>query len=149
MKVRPLKAWSKENNKPYHINGIMRSEGGRRAGSVCLAFRGDKLMGFHPLSVISKEWEEWFIEEHGIRVCEIYAHPYNQERTGCKGCPYNIHLQEELDTLERYLPNEARQCEIIWKPVYDEYRRLGYRLRQSEIPGQMSIEDYLKESEDI
>lgn len=27
-----------------------------------------------------------------------------------------------------YMPIERRQCEIIWKPVYDEYRRLNYRL---------------------
>ena len=25
---------------------------------------------------------------------------------------------------------ELLECEIIWKPVYDEYRRIGYRLRK-------------------
>ena len=39
---------------------------------------------------------------------------------------------EELDTLEKYFPNERKQCEIIWKPVYDEYRRIGYRLKPIE-----------------
>ena len=27
------------------------------------------------------------------------------------------------------LPNERIRAEVIWKPVYDEYRRIGYRLR--------------------
>ena len=25
--------------------------------------------------------------------------------------------------MEKYLPNERKQCELIWKPVYEEYRR--------------------------
>ena len=39
---------------------------------------------------------------------------------------------EELETLEKYLPEERRQCEYLWKPVYDEYRRIGYRLDKEE-----------------
>ena len=34
--------------------------------------------------------------------------------------------------MELYLPAERKQCEIIWKPIYDEYRRIGYRLNQDE-----------------
>ena len=34
--------------------------------------------------------------------------------------------------MELYLPAERKQCEIIWKPIYDEYRRIGYRLKQDE-----------------
>lgn len=30
--------------------------------------------------------------------------------------------------MEKYLPDEKRQCELIWGPVYDEYRRIKYRL---------------------
>jgi hypothetical protein len=46
--------------------------------------------------------------------------------------------------MERLLPAERKQCEYIWKPVYEEYRRLGYRLRKDEtIEGQMDISDFL------
>ena len=69
------------------------------------------------------------IREREIRLCKLYYPPYNFERTGCKGCPYNIKIQEELDTLERLLPNERKQCEIIWQPVYEEYRKRKYRLK--------------------
>lgn len=34
--------------------------------------------------------------------------------------------------MEKYLPNERKQCEIIWKPIYEEYRRIGYRLEKYE-----------------
>ena len=107
----------------------MASEGGRRSSAVCLAFIRGILNRFQPLVAITKEWEEWFINKYDIKICDIYKPPYNFKRTGCKGCPFAIKLQEELEILEKYFPNERKQCETIWRPVYDEYRRLNYRLR--------------------
>ena len=129
MKEEPIQKWQKVNNKPYGIVGIRRDEGGRRFGAQCLAFSGKKLKSFQPLAPITKDWEEWFIKSFNIKICDIYKPPYNFDRTGCKGCPFALHLQNELDVLEKYFPNERKQCEAIWKPVYDEYRRLGYRLK--------------------
>lgn len=129
LKEEPLAKWSKENKKPYSIVGIMTSEGGRRNRAQCLAFKNKKLKNFQPLAPMSKEWENWFINEYNINICDIYKPPYNFKRTGCKGCPFNIKLQDDLNKLEKYFPNERKQCEIIWKPVYDEYRKLNYRLK--------------------
>lgn len=133
MKEEPLGKWAKENNRLYGITGIMRSEKGRRNKSNCLSFKSNcSLHFFQPLVFVTKEWEDWFIEEYCVEICDIYKDPYKFPRTGCKGCPFALHLQEELDTLEKFFPEERKQCEIIWKPVYDEYRRLGYRLRKEE-----------------
>lgn len=129
MKEEPLKKYAKENGLKYSIIGIMREEGGRRYRAQCLSFKGGKFQNFQPLVTITKEWEEWFIEKYNIAICDIYKEPYNFKRTGCKGCPFAINLQSELDTLEKYFPAERKQCEIIWKPVYDEYRRINYRLK--------------------
>lgn len=76
--------------------------------------------------------EDWYIKERNIRLCELYYPPYNFIRTGCKGCPFNLNLQKDLDTMEELLPNERKACEVIWKPVYEEYRRIDYRLTKSE-----------------
>ena len=129
MKEEPINNWAKENNISYSIVGIMASEGGRRTGAKCLAFRSGKLKAFQPLAPITKDFEDWLIKEKSIEICPIYYHPYNFTRTGCKGCPFAINLQEELDVLEKYFPTERKQAEYIWKPVYDEYRRIGYRLK--------------------
>jgi 3'-phosphoadenosine 5'-phosphosulfate sulfotransferase (PAPS reductase)/FAD synthetase len=131
LKEEPLLKWQKENNIPYGIVGIMRDEGGRRFGAQCLAFSGKKLKNFQPLVPVTKEWEDWFISEYNIQICDIYKPPYNFDRTGCKGCPFALHLQDELNILEKFFPSERKQCEIIWKPVYDEYRRIGYRLKDN------------------
>ena len=114
-----------------------------------MAWKTKTTFNFQPLVVVSSEWEDWFIETRKISLCKIYGEPYNFVRTGCKGCPFAIDIQKELDALEKFLPNELKQCELIWGPVYKEYRRLGYRLRQNEeeiqIPGQMNIFDFISE----
>lgn len=145
LKEKPLNDWAKENNKPYAMIGVMKAEGGSRAKGKCLAFSNGKLKAFQPLIPITKEWEEWFIESQNVDICDIYKPPYNFYRTGCKGCPFALGLQKELDTLEIFFPVERKQCEIIWKPVYEEYRRIGYRLRKEGEGRQTTIEEFFDE----
>lgn len=146
MKEEPLERWAKLNHKMYGIVGVMREEGGRRMNAQCLTFRYNKLYHFQPLAPITKKWEEWFIVKYDIKICDIYKEPYNFLRTGCKGCPFAINLQHELDTLEEYFPIERKQCEVIWAPVYKEYRRLKYRLKD-EYVHQMTIEEYIEKAD--
>ena len=146
MKKKPLHEWSKNNGKPFAIIGIMPDEGGQRESAQCLAFNGGgKLKAFQPLVPVTKDWEEWLINEYNIEICDIYKPPYSFTRTGCKGCPFAISLQKELETLERFFPAERKQCETIWRPVYEEYRRLGYRLRPLEEGRQMEINEFTEQ----
>ena len=140
MKENPLDNWGKAHGKQHALIGTMREEGGRRGNLQCLSFRKKKLYAFQPLAPLSKAWEDWYIEYRGVKICLIYLPPYNFKRTGCKGCPFALHLQEELDTLEKYFPEERKQCELLWEPVYAEYRRIGYRLRpDKQVEGQLQM----------
>lgn len=132
LKKKPMEQYSKDTGRKIAIVSIMAAEGGRRSSAVCLAFSGNRLKEFHPLAPVSLEWERWFIEKYSIPLCKLYYPPYSFERTGCKGCPFSLHLQKQLETMQTYFPNERKQCEDIWKPVYDEYRRIGYRLKKEE-----------------
>lgn len=134
LKKNPAHKWAKDNNKPISILGLRQAEGGQRQNHKgCAVFDKDgSLIKFKPLNPISDEWEEEFIERNNIRLCNLYYPPFNFKRTGCKGCPYALDLQEQLTTMALYLPNERKQCEIIWKKVYNEYRRIGYRLKADE-----------------
>lgn len=144
LKKEPIKKWQKENNKPITLTGMRKEEGGQRANIGCiLTDSNGNLQKFHPLLVVSEEWENEFIKRNNITLCKLYYQPYNFKRTGCKGCPFALDLQEQLDVMERLLPNEKKQCEIIWKPVYDEYRRIGYRLRKNGEYKQLSIFDLI------
>ena len=132
-----LHKYEKYFNKFISITGIRSDEGGQRISSQCLSRRNNRTL-FNPLVIVSDLWEDDFIKQNKIRLCDLYYPPYNFKRTGCKGCPYNLELQKDLDIMRELLPNEYKQCEILWKPVYDEYRRIGYRL-SNKIEKQMTI----------
>lgn len=130
LKKEPFARWQKENNKSIAMTGMRRQEGGqRRTIKGCIITDTDgSVKKFHPLLVVDDDFEEWFINKFQIKLCRLYYPPFNFDRTGCKGCPFAINLQDVLSSMATYLPKERAQCEIIWKPVYEEYRRLGYRL---------------------
>lgn len=132
LKKKPFKEYEKKSGKHICITGMMREEKGLREHINCIVTRNDKVVKFHPLAKVTHEWEKWFINEYGIQLCELYYEPYNFERTGCKGCPFSLSLSQQLETMGIYFPNEKKQTELIWKPVYDEYRRIGYRLKAEE-----------------
>lgn len=134
LKKHPAKDYEKRSGRTIAILGLRIQEGGqRKSHKGCAVFDAKgRMRRFKPLNVVSDEFEKWFVKEYEVKLCELYYPPYGFERTGCKGCPYALNLQEELEVMALLMPNERKQCELIWKPVYDEYRRLGYRLTKNE-----------------
>lgn len=129
LKKKISEKWSKENNKPIVITGMTRGEGGvRKSKTACTVFDEGKLHKFHPLFPVSKDFIDKAIYIYQIALCKLYYPPYNFERTGCKGCPFNMKLREQLEIMKELLPDEYKQCNIIWGKVYEEYKKLGYRL---------------------
>lgn len=133
LKEKPLKKWSFENAKPFAIIGVMRSEGGRRETANCLAFRNNKLTAFQPLAPLPIDFIDEYVKYFNIEIADVYNPPYNFTRTGCKGCPFAIGIENELRTLKKYFPVEHRQCMQIWGAVYNEYYRIGYRIKDKEV----------------
>lgn len=133
LKKEPARKWEKSNGKTIVITGMRNDEGGNRARLGCIITNSKgKIIKFHPLIKVDEDWENEFIKRNNIKLCKLYYPPYSFKRTGCSGCPFSLDLQKQLTILENYLPNERKKCELIWKPVYDEYRRLGYRLKKVE-----------------
>lgn len=133
--------YQEQSGKKCVLTGMRSDEGGERENISCIVTEKDgSLKKFHPLLVVNDEFENEFIKENNIEICKLYLPPYNFKRTGCKGCPFSLDLQKQLDVMEKYLPNEKKQCEYIWKPIYDEYRRIGYRLRKNGMK-QLSLFD--------
>lgn len=139
LKKEPQKRWAKENKKSIVITGIKREEKGQREKANCLSNHNTH---FNPLVPISEEFENEFIKRNNIRLCKLYYPPYNFKRTGCKGCPFNLNLQQDLEIMEQLLPNERKQCDLIWHKVYDEYKRIGFRLKER----QTTIFDFIEEN---
>ena len=132
LKKEPIHQWEKENNKTICLTGMRKSERGQRNHLNCIITRNGKVVKFHPLVVVDNDFENEFVKKNSIELCKLYYAPFNFNRTGCKGCPFALKLQEQLDVMKEFLPNEYKQCCFIWKPVYDEYKRIGYRLKDNE-----------------
>ena len=131
MKKEVAEDFAKENNRPIAITGVRQGEGGlRQSMQGCTTFVENKLHKFHPLFPLEEKWIDWFIQENKIELCKLYYPPFNFKRTGCKGCPFSIELEKQLEIMRFLLPQEYKQCNLIWKPVYDEYKRIGYRLNK-------------------
>lgn len=132
LKKKPGEKWGKENEKPIVITGIRQDEGGlRQSIKGCLTFdekKKDFLTKFHPILPLTEIFIHNFISLENIELSPLYKEPFNFKRTGCKGCPYNLYLEQALEEMARLLPAERKQCEIIWGKVYDEYRRVNFRL---------------------
>lgn len=132
-KKKPIADYEKKSGRTIALTGMMKAEGGIRNNITCIVNNKEgSIKKFHPLAVANSEFEKWYIESRKIELCELYYEPFNFQRTGCKGCPYSLDLQKQLDVMEVLLPAEKKQCEFIWKPIYEEYRRLGYRLRNED-----------------
>lgn len=125
------KKYQKENNKSIKILAMRREEKGQRAKLKCIS-KTKTITNINPLAPITEELEEYIIKKYNIKLCPLYYEPYNFKRTGCKGCPYNLNLKEDLETMRKLLPNEYKQCYYIWGKVYNEYKRLNYRLDKYE-----------------
>lgn len=126
----PFKSYQEHSKRFITLTGMRTSEGGLRSliKGCILTDKTGNLIKFHPLLVCDNEFENDFILRFNIKLCSLYYPPYNFKRTGCVGCPYNPLLKEDLLTLKRLLPNEYNRAFVIWKPVYTEYQRIGYRL---------------------
>ncbi len=129
-KKKPVKEWVKKSKKTIKITGMRKSEGGQREyNSGCTIFNKDNLKSFNPLFVVLNSWEDWFIDKYNIRLCDLYYFPYNFERTGCVGCPFDVNIEKSLEILKEKLPNEYRRAWLYFGPVYREYQRIGYRFK--------------------
>lgn len=128
-KKKPALDYIKQSGRKITITGMMKEEGGERATLKCVVTDSKgAIKKFHPMAIVTSEFEEWYIKTRNIKLCELYYPPYNFVRTGCVGCPYAYALKEQLEILAILLPSERKRAEYLWKPVYDEYRRIGYRL---------------------
>ncbi len=141
--------YENESNRHIAITGIRSDEGGMRGLNGCTIFNDGKLKKFHPLKVVSDEWEKEFIKRENIELCKLYYPPFNFKRTGCNSCPFSLDIQEQLNQLYKLLPNEYKKAIMIWKPVYDEYIRIVYRLKYypHEKGVQMNLLDFINKEE--
>lgn len=134
LKKEVSKKWQEENKIAWAITGIRMAEGGLRGihgGCMTTIKRG--LYKFHPLKPLDDKFIQDFIDHFKIHICKLYHEPFNFKRTGCIGCPFNVNLEQDLKLFLEYMPQTAKRAYLIWKDVYEEYARIGYRLSKDTL----------------
>lgn len=154
LKKETFAKWEEENGRSIGITGMKAEEGGMRTVIKCVVFddkNKDKIRRFHPLLVVSDEWEREFAKRNNVEVCKLYKPPYNFVRTGCRCCAFARNVAEELEILYKLLPSDYWAAVRLWKPVFDEYIRIGYRLKQypHERVKQLSLFDMEEENANL
>lgn len=60
------------------------------------------------------------------------------------GYPFKSKQHSHILNIYQHGGIEKKTCELIWKPIYDEYRRINYRLRNNK---QLTIDDFEEKGE--
>ena len=123
----------KESGRHITLTGMMKAEGGQRNTLNCVVTDKDgKLKKFHPLAIVSGDWEKWYIEHKSIKLALQVETKRTQTASAASKVVRRIIQISQLDTLAQVLPEEKKRGEWLWEPVFSEYRRIGYRLRKED-----------------
>lgn len=136
------------------ITGERRDEGGMRSvprqdnTALCFTETASGQYRLRPLYYVSDKDKAWYKENYGIKYSDAYE-KYGLTRTGCCGCPISYKAVEDLELIGRYEPQITKAAwaifgrSYLYRQKYIEYKK--ERMKQDrQIPGQMSIEDWLK-----
>lgn len=68
-KKKPVVQYQKESGRTITLTGMMKAEGGERMNLNCIVTDKDgSLKKFHPMAVVSNEWENWYIKSRSIKL---------------------------------------------------------------------------------
>ena len=141
------------------ITGERRDEGGMRSvprkdnTTLCFGEQANGQFRLRPLYYVTDKDKAWYKEHHNIRYSDAYE-VYGMARTGCCGCPISYRAVDDLELIKPYEPNVVKAAWNIFGRSY-EYRRKynEYKRRRmndekeamKQIPGQMSIHDFIED----
>lgn len=83
-KKKPAKEYMKRSGRGITITGMTKSENGQRTHLNCIITDNGKLKKFHPLAVVSKDWEDWYISQKSIQLC-LQVNCERTHYTACSG----------------------------------------------------------------
>lgn len=116
----------KKYNGDIQLVGIRKAEGGARSTGVksCMV-NGAHGKQYYPLFWWRSEDKAAFESVYGITHSDAYT-VYGCKRTGCAGCPFAGHFEDELSMLHQYEPKLENAVQHIFAQSYEytrEYRK--------------------------
>ena len=119
------------------ITGIRKAEGGIRSANYKTCFSESKSKGCNTYRPIfwytdsdKRDYEQFYEIEHSRCYTE-----YGLKRTGCVGCPFSKHINEELAVIEKYEPDLYKAAIHIFRKSYEytaKYREFQKMMKEKE-----------------
>lgn len=136
-KKKPAKRIVKEHDADLDITGIRQSEGGIRSAAYKTCFSECKSKGcntFRPVFWYTDGDKRDYEEMFGVTHSRCYTE-YGLRRTGCVGCPFSKHINEELAVIEEHEPNLYKAAVHIFGKSYEytaKYRAFVKEMKAKE-----------------
>lgn len=70
-KKKPVKNYERQSGRKIVLTGMLQEEGGTRKNITCIVTdpKNNSIKRFHPLAIVSSQWENWYIENRSIKLC--------------------------------------------------------------------------------
>lgn len=139
-KKKPAKKFIKNMEADLEIMGIRKSEGGVRSKNYKTCFSESKSKNcntYRPIFWYTDGDERIYEQFYGIRHSRCYT-KYGMKRTGCVGCPFNPHITEELEIIQKYKPKLYTAVVNIFGKSYEytrKYREFAKAMKKQEKEG--------------
>lgn len=123
--------------------GVRRAEGGARATaySSCFDESEDGIDRFRPLYWLTNRDKAEYEAHYAVTHSDCYC-VWGMTRTGCAGCPYNKHFDDELALVKQYEPKRYKALVNIFGTSYEYTRK--YREFQKKRKSQLAGNDQLR-----
>ena len=115
----------KEMNADMEITGIRKSEGGIRSASYKTCFSESKSKGcdtYRPVFWYTDSDKKCYEDFYGVTHSRCYTE-YGLKRTGCVGCPFNPHINEELEVIKENEPKLYKAAINVFGKSYEYTRK--------------------------
>ena len=143
------------SNKAFDLNcfGVRKAEGGSRSSAYKNCYSDnqekEKIDEFRPIFWFKDSDKKEYEEFYNITHSKCYTE-YGLKRTGCAGCPYNMHFEDELKVMYKHEPNLYKAVTSVFKESYDyttNYRNFVKEKHQAKETNkkdyQINIKDFI------
>lgn len=124
-KKKPAHYYERAHDFDCKCMGLRRAENGIRSTRYKNCFAYDPtttIQNMRPVWWFTDEDKDLYIATFNVQLSDCYL-KYGMKRTGCAGCPFGSHFEEELITLSKYEPNLYKAVVAIFGNSYEYTRK--------------------------
>lgn len=136
-KKKPAKQFIKDMDADMEITGLRKSEGGIRSATFKTCYSESKYKGcntYRPIFWYTDSDKKDYENFYGVTHSRCYSE-YDLKRTGCIGCPFNLHVNEELEIIRKNEPKLYAASVNIFGKSYEytqKYREFVKMMKAKE-----------------